>query len=529
MQLRITQSLAVLALFSSLVSQIAMGGGSLEHVADARHSAGQLGLSTQPEFAAALPTSATQVATTTEEMVHELGQMTPVQGAELVGKMESTLGAEVMVEMDNAKAAAIMEEMDSEKGSLIMSEMPTELAVWMMGAMKVEKVSDIWSRMEKVRAGEIMEEVPIEAAVAVVGMVSEERLVPRLPEISPEKLWEFPLELLIDKLPSVPVMHLAAWNRPQVPADLSPATTTRSDENVTEYTLAEARENQWAQLAGSPAPFERVWARFTRALENVRIKLERFDQKPAGTADLPQGQIANSFFAVSLENAMPQDVMVAAAIVSVENSWLQANQVHKWSVRFNQFDQDLGAWVPSPSKRIREDQERVFYAVVVPGFSALAITGSQSLVEPRFAVSDLDVSPESPRAGEEFTVSAEVANLSSRTAVYPAKLWLNGSVEDAENIVVGPGGSVPFSFTTRKPEGVYTVRVERLLDEFIVLPPESPATAPPSVGGVSPSLLSLVVLIAIAVSLVSCGYLLIRRSRVVSRAGARSAGGNAAH
>ena len=513
MQLRITQSLAALALFSSLVGQVAIGGDSLGQIGYARQSAGQVGLSARPDSAAMLPTSATQVATTTEEMVQQLGQLTPGRAAELVGNMEATLAAEIVVEMDNEKAAAIMEEIDSEKGSLIMAEMPAELAVWVMGAMKVEKAADMWSRMEKVKAGEIMEKVPIETAVKVVGMVSEERLVPRLPEMSPEKLWEFPLELLIDKLPSVPVMHLDSWNRPQVPADLSPAQTTRSDDNVTEYTLAEARENQWALLAGTPAPFERVWARFTRALENVRVKLERFDRKPFGTPDLPQGQISNSFFAVSLENVMPQDVIVAAAIVSVDNSWLRANQIHKWSVRFNQFDQGLGEWVPSPSKRIREDQDRVFFAVVVPGFSALAITGSPSLVEPRFRVSDLDVIPESPRAGEEFTVRFEVTNLSSQTAVYPAKLWLNGFVEDAENIVVAPGASVPFSFTARKPEGVYTGRVERLIDEFIVLPSNSPSAVPPSVGGVSPSVPSLVVLIAIAISLLSSGYLLIRRSR----------------
>ena len=200
-----------------------------------------------------------------------------------------------------------------------------------------------------------------------------------------------------------------------------------------------------------------------------------------------------------------------AAIVSVENSWMRANQIHKWSVQFNKFDQDLGEWVPSPSKRIREDQDRVFFAVVVPGFSTLAISGSQSLVEARFHVSDLEVIPESPRAGEEFAVSSQVTNMTSQTAVYTAKLWLNGFVEDAENIVVAPGASVPLSFTVRKAEGDYTVRVERLIDEFTVLPPAS--LSPPSVGGVSPSALALVVLMAIAAGLVSGGYLLIRPSR----------------
>ena len=513
MQLRTAKSFAVLALISSLVIHVAMGGGSLGEIGRTTHSAGQAGLPTQSEATAVLPTIAAQVASTTEEMVRHLGQLTPDEAAATVGKMESTLAAEVMVEMDNEKAAAIMERVDSEKGSLIMALMPVELAVWMMGAMEVEKVSDIWSRVEKVRAGEILEIVPIETAIKVVGMVSEERLVPRLPEMSPQKLWEFPIELLIDKLPGVPVMHLVSWNRPQVPADLSPAETTRSDENVTEYTLAEARESQWALIVGSPAPIERVWARFSRPLFNVRVKVESFDERPIGTPEFPQDQIANSFFAISLENAQPQDLLVAVAIVSVDKIWLQANQVHKWSIRFNQFDRALGAWVPSPSKRIREDQERISFVVVVPGFSPLAITGSRSLVEPRFRVSDLDVRPESPRAGEEFTVSARVTNLSSQTAVYPAKLWLNRFVEDAENIVVAPGPPVPFSFTARKPEGVYTVRVERLIDEFIVLPPESRGPVPPSVGGVSPRGLTLVVMMAIAAVLVSSGYVLIRRSR----------------
>jgi hypothetical protein len=86
-------------------------------------------------------------------------------------------------------------------------------------------------------------------------------------------------------------------------------------------------------------------------------------------------------------------------------------------------------------------------------------------------------------------------------------------VEDAENVVVGPGATVPFSFTTRKPAGVYAVRVERLIDELVVGPPESPAGVPPSVGGVSPGAHSLVVLAAIAVGLLSGGYMLIRRSR----------------
>ena len=86
-------------------------------------------------------------------------------------------------------------------------------------------------------------------------------------------------------------------------------------------------------------------------------------------------------------------------------------------------------------------------------------------------------------------------------------------MEDAENIVVPAGSSVPFSFSVRKPEGSYTVRLERLIDEFSVVPPLSSAAAPPSVGGVTPGALGLFALTSLAISLMAGGYLLITRSR----------------
>jgi flagellar motility protein MotE (MotC chaperone) len=198
MQMRIAHSFAVLALLLSVMSQGAMGGGPSDRTSDAGNPTGQVGASDPSEFTAALPTTAAQLATTTEEIVLHLGQLTHDEAAAFVDEMEVTQAADVLVEMDNETAVAIMGKVDSEKGSLIMAEMTVELAVWMMGAMDIDKVSDVWSRVEKVRAGEILEQVPLETAVQVVGTVSEERLVPRLPEMGPEKLWEFPVELLID-------------------------------------------------------------------------------------------------------------------------------------------------------------------------------------------------------------------------------------------------------------------------------------------------------------------------------------------
>ena len=89
-----------------------------------------------------------------------------------------------------------------------------------------------------------------------------------------------------------------------------------------------------------------------------------------------------ALFAVAISHA-------AAAIAFVDKSWLEENQIHKWSIEFSRFDDELGTWTPSPSKRIREDEEGLFFAVALPGFSTFAITGAQDLSGRVFEVGDL--------------------------------------------------------------------------------------------------------------------------------------------
>jgi hypothetical protein len=78
--------------------------------------------------------------------------------------------------------------------------------------MDVEKVSSIWGDMEPSEAGAVMEDVEVATASQIVGLVSAERLVARLPEMSPQKLWQMPPEMLHDRMPGVNAMHL--WPGP---------------------------------------------------------------------------------------------------------------------------------------------------------------------------------------------------------------------------------------------------------------------------------------------------------------------------
>jgi hypothetical protein len=202
---------------------------------------------------------------------------------------------------------------------------------------------------------------------------------------------------------------------------------------------------------------------------------------------LPTGMIDNSFFRIELGEVSSQDVVAAAAIAFVDKSWLDSNQVHKWSIQFSRFNENLDAWVPSPSKRIREDAERLTFAVVVPGLSTFAITGSRDLP---FAIANLSAGLESHMEGKQIDVVASVSNSGAETAVYPAVLWVDGSIEAAKTVSVDAGGTAEVAFVLSRPAGTYSIRLGRQINDVSVA---APIPRPPATGGIAPttSLLAL--------------------------------------
>jgi hypothetical protein len=95
-----------------------------------------------------------------------------------------------------------------------------------------------------------------------------------------------------------------------------------------------------------------------------------------------------------------------------------------------------------------------------------------------FDVADLRVSPVLALSGEEVTISARVRNKSSRTAVYPANLWLNDTIEETRAVTIGAGETANVSFNVTKQPGDYRVRVERTLGEFSVSGQPAPTATP---------------------------------------------------
>ena len=91
------------------------------------------------------------------------------------------------------------------------------------------------------------------------------------------------------------------------------------------------------------------------------------------------------------------------------------------------------------------------------------------LVPANFTVSNLAITPEKAKQGEEVTISAIVANSGELPGNYSAVLKLKGAVESTEEIELGPGENRKFVFKVAKTTpGFYNVELEGLTGRFVV-------------------------------------------------------------
>ena len=142
----------------------------------------------------------------------------------------------------------------------------------------------------------------------------------------------------------------------------------------------------WNCLRNSPAPITGILAKFAGLLPAARINVAELLDLPSGVPGLPAGRVVNSYLMLNAGGLLKRGHLAAAATLFVERSWLDANQVHEWSVQFSRFDDDKGDWRPVTATRqqsgLQEGVPGVFYTVAIPGFSLWAITGSTGVPAP---------------------------------------------------------------------------------------------------------------------------------------------------
>jgi len=107
------------------------------------------------------------------------------------------------------------------------------------------------------------------------------------------------------------------------------------------------------------------------------------------------------------------------------------------------------------------------YYTEVDGLSGIFIV--IPLTPANFSVSNLVISPERAKQGENIVISAMVTNNGELTGTYSAVLKLKGAVESTEDIELSPGESRKVAFKIAKTTpGFYNVELEGLTGRFVV-------------------------------------------------------------
>ena len=243
----------------------------------------------------------------------------------------------------------------------------------------------------------------------------------------------------------------------------------------------------WDEI-GSPPSTTRILAKLSATRPGAKVNVTSVVDRPEGVPALPAGRIVAKYVTANVggyvtlqrEGFEDQDLTSGHTTLFVEKSFLDANEIHQWSVQFTRFDEERSAWTPSVAKRVREDEERVFYSVVMPGFSLWAISGATEVTPVQFRVDDLIIRPANPVVGQEVTVEATIINLAAEAGSYSASLFLDELVDSSKSLRIEPGETVSVTFAFTPSLGDHDVRVGRQLGSFTVQEPTPTPTVTPT-------------------------------------------------
>lgn len=280
---------------------------------------------------------------------------TPLPAADVLEKLDKEDVASFFTEASTDEVAKILEELDVEFAGEVFEELDVEVAAAVLeqtntttAARVVEEIAaniaaDILESVTTTAAAAIVEQVQTSVLELIIDEMEEAPLTEILQEVSVEKLQQISVQVLLDNLTLVnPEVYLAELPPAIDPDSLPPEVVVIG--NVLAYTSPTTGVDFFVILVSSPAPLERILGKFRSSLTNVRTTVQdiAFDQD-LFDQNFP-GQVFNSSFSINIENVDPGDVAAAHVTMFVEKSWLQANNVQKWSVQFNRFDEPSSTW-----------------------------------------------------------------------------------------------------------------------------------------------------------------------------------------
>ena len=240
-------------------------------------------------------------------------------------------------------------------------------------------------------------------------------------------------------------------------------------------------DDGWRDV-GSPPPIDNILAKFPANFPDgpytdIVSVLDRLSE----FADLPEGSVAYDVLDIQPQGFTSDDTPAAHVTMFIDKQWLTANQVHEWSMQFSRYDASTNAWVPTQTKRTREDETNVYFTVTVPGFSIWAVHGSTSVPPVRFVESNLRIDPAMIEPGEESMVSFDVTNQTDESLTYFANLYVGGQINRVAEYSVGPRDTITVSLPlVVTVEGEHTIRVGSQISAQPLVVGEAAAAPPPT-------------------------------------------------
>ena len=222
----------------------------------------------------------------------------------------------------------------------------------------------------------------------------------------------------------------------------------------------------WQLGSSTPAPLDQILIKLPRLIPGARVIIEDVVGTPV--PHLPAGEVLLPLVRLTPENFQQGDIVATHVTFFVEKSWLEANNVHPWSVTFNRYDEESGQWVPYLGKLVRDDADRIFYTVQPDRFSIWAISGESTVPPARFQADNLTISPALAAESQNIVIQAQVTNLTQETAEYNSVLWINDQVYESRLVTIGADATVPVTFNIQLAPGFYAARIDRVRGPIIV-------------------------------------------------------------
>ena len=210
--------------------------------------------------------------------------------------------------------------------------------------------------------------------------------------------------------------------------------------------IVTALDKAGGETVGARSPIERVLIKFPGSRPDPRINVIVIKDLPEEVPVESEQRVVNEYLEITGENFDKADLIVAQVTLSVEKSWIEANNIHQCSIEFSRFDEKDGVWKPALANRVGEDQERILYSLVVTEFSLWSISSSVDPPPVIFQVDNLEITPLQSQAGDTVSIEATVTNLLDEEADYVAVLWVNSGLNSSQNLQLGPKESAEVRF-----------------------------------------------------------------------------------